>query len=295
MLSSRITQLVPPPRWVPLPVMCSAMLGIVGGMGALFFVLGMVFVWVFVGDLNPVDEWRLAHSTTTAEATVTQVIRTNSEENDTPVYKYHFTFRTPDEKTVAAHCYSTGRRWSEGEQATAWYVPSKPSVARLEGARRSTFGWFVVFTLIFPVVGAALFAGATLNGLRQVMLLRYGEITGARQLAQKATNMEVNDQPVIKYSYEFRSSDGLTHSGASSALPNERIGDEADEPVLYLPSSPGLSVLVDALPLRYPLDVDGTGQWVSYEGVWPVVWCGLAWLGVAANLAYGVFHVLSWW
>jgi len=287
MLSNRITYLTPPPRWVPLPVICSAMLGIVGGMGALFFISGMLFAWVFVGDFNPVDEWRLARSTTTAQATVTEVADTNASENDVTVYAYTFTFRTPEEKTITARSYSRGRVWSEGDRVTVWYLPDKPSVARLEETRMSTFAPWALFVLIFPAVGVIMFTLATITGVRQVMLLRYGEITGARTLSQEATNTTVNDQPVMKYTYEFRSTDGMSYSGSSKSLPTEKIGDEANEPVLYLPSNPNVSMLVDALPLRYPLDVDGSGQWVSGENMWPVIWYGLAWLGILANVVFG--------
>ena len=62
---------------------------------------------------------------------------------------------------------------------------------------------------------------------------------------------------------------------------------------MYLPSNPQLSTLVDALPLRYTLDVDDFGQWVSYESVWPVVWYGLAWMGITAHVIYGLLRVLG--
>jgi hypothetical protein len=62
--------------------------------------------------------------------------------------------------------------------------------------------------------------------------------------------MSVNHQPVIKYSYEFAAADGQSYPGSSNALPKPQIGDEANESVLYLPSNPKVSMLVDALPAR---------------------------------------------
>jgi hypothetical protein len=207
MLSNRIAQLTPPPRRVPLPVACSAMLGLTGGIGAAFLIMGMLFVWLCVGGLAD------------------------------PLW--------------------------------------------------------VCFVLIFPVVGAAFFATATVRGLRQVALLRHGRVAGARRVSEQATNTTVNDQPVITYVYEFQASDGRAYHGASRAIASEEIGDEVGEPVLYLPSNPMVSVLVDALPLRSTLDVDDDGQWVSYESVWPVVWCGLAWLGIVAHALYGLVRLFG--
>jgi hypothetical protein len=207
MLSNRIAHLVPPPRRVPLPVVCSAMLGMTGIIGAAFLILGMLFVWLFVGD------------------------------------------------------------------------PAAPL--------------WVCFVLIFPAVGAAFFATNTVRGAQQVALLRHGRVAGARRVSEQATNTTVNDQPVVKYVYEFQAGDGRTYRGASRAISGEEIGDEDVEPVLYLPSNPNLSVLVDTLPLRSTLDVDQDGQWVSYESVWPVVWLGLAWMGVLAHAMYGLSRLLG--
>lgn len=290
LLSNRIARLGPPPRWVPLPVVCSAMMGLVGGLGAFFFLFGMIFVWVFGGDLRPLDEWRLARSTTTTEATVAKVIATNAEENEVTVYEYRFTFRAPDERTVNARSYSRGRLWEPGETVMAWYVPDKPTVARLEGTRLSIFPLWALFVLIFPAIGAAFLLWSAISGLRQIMLLRYGEVAGARWISAEATNTTLNDQPVMKYTYEFRASDGMTYRGSSRALLTSRLGDETEEPVLYLPSNPARSMLVDALPLKYPLDVDDAGQWTAFESAWPVVWFGLAWLGVAAHVVYGLWR-----
>lgn len=284
MLSNRIAQLVPPPRWVPLPVICSAMLGVVGGMGALFFIFGMIGVWVFAGDLHPLDEWRLAHSAATAEATITKVSATNSTENDVRVYEYRFTFRTPDEKTISGRSYSTGRLWTQGDTATVWYLPDKPTVARLDGTRLSTFALWVLFVLIFPLDGMIMFIISTIRGLRHVILLRYGQVSSARTLDRKPTGASVNHQPVMKYTYEFQADTGETRSGSSKAVYTEKIGDEAQEPVLYLPANPGVSMLVDALPLRCPLDVNESGQWAFYGSMWPIVWFGLAWLGIGVSV-----------
>jgi hypothetical protein len=269
------------------------MLGIVGVIGAAFLITGMLFTWVFAGDFRPIDEWRLSRSTTTVRATVTDVAATGATENDVPVYAYHFTFTTPDEQTITARSYSTGRVWATGDRVSVWYVPGKPTVARLENTRRSQFDSFVLWVLIFPTVGAILFATATVRGLRYVILLRQGEVASARAISVEATNTRINNQPVMKYTYEFQGWDGQLYAGSSRALPSGEIGDEVEEPVLYLPSNPQLSVLVDALPLRCSLDVDDAGQWASYESVWPVVWYILVWVGILANAGYGLLRASS--
>jgi hypothetical protein len=294
MLSSRIDRLAPPPRPVPLRVACRAMLGMTGALGAIFLLVGTITAWVFVGDLNPLNELRLARSPATAQGIVTGVATTNASENDEPVYVCSFTFRTPDERTITGKSYVTGYAWSVEDRVTIEYVPEDPTVARIEGARLSQFSPFVLFVLIFPATGAVLFATSTVRGWKQAVLLRLGESAGSKIISERATGTRINDVPVMEYVYEFPAPDGESYIGKSRALPSGRIGDEATEPVLYLPQNPRRSTLVDALPLRYPLDVDGpSGQWISQERVWPVMWYTLIWIGIAANVAYAFIRMLA--
>ena len=159
-----------------------------------------------------------------------------------------------------------------------WYALGHPPVPVMA----------LVFTLILPIVGAALFSVATIRGLRYVMLLRYGELSPAHIISSHATNTSVNSRRVMRYNYEFEGRDGERHAGSSATVSRERIGDEDTEHVLFLPSNPRVSVLVDALPLRFGLELGDAGELMSYEGLRSVVWYGLAWAGIIAHLAYGV-------
>ena len=181
MLSHRISQLTPPPRPIPLHVVCSALLGIIGGLGAIFLIVGAVAVIAFGGGFHPVAELRMALSTATAQGVVTNVTATNASVNDVTVYRYEFTFNTPDEQGITGQSYTTGWTRSEGDRVRVEYVPGNPTIARIEEMRLAQFSpWVFALTLIFPAVGAALFGAATAGGLRQVTLLRHGEIAGRR-------------------------------------------------------------------------------------------------------------------
>jgi hypothetical protein len=125
------------------------------------------------------------------------------------------------------------------------------------------------------------------------MLLRSGRIAGAQIISENATGTSINNVPVIAYVYEFEADDGESYMGKSKSLPSGRIGDEVQEPVLYLSRNPKKSTLVDAIPLRHPLDVDEYGQWRTSEGVWPIVWYTLIWIGIAAIALYALAHALG--
>jgi hypothetical protein len=291
MLSNRISNLAPPPRPVPITVVCSAMLGITGVIGAIFLIAGLLFTLVFTSGYRPIDDLRLALSRTTARGMVTGVSETGATENDEPVYIFEFAFTTSREEKMTGRSYFTGKRWSVEDAVAIEYVPEEPAIARIKGARTSTFAPWVLFVLIFPAVGVALFGSAAIGGLRQVALLRHGAVADARILSTRPTGTTVNDTPVLEYSYEIRTGAGEIFNGSAKALSSDRIGDEENEPALYLPSDPNRSTLVDAISLRYPLDVDGlSGQWVSKEGYAKVVLSFLIWAAAIALMGYGILR-----
>ena len=289
MPTGRIIYLADPPRRVPLTVIASAIPGLIGMMGAAFFLFGMLFVAIFSGDVRPLDEVRLGSATTTATATVTDVLDTNASENDEPVYEYRFTFRTRNETEIKGTSYSTGQLYTKGDRVPVTYLPDKPSVAQLQDTRHTEFPWWTALMVgIFPFIGGMMLLAGTLNGWHQVRLLMFGRLTYARWINVTPTSTTVNDQPVLKYAFEFQADDGQTYQGNSKSLPKAQLGDEANEPVLYLPAKPDRSMLLDAVPVRYSLSVDASGQWTSDGNPWPVLWSGLIGLGV---LAAGVFVI----
>jgi hypothetical protein len=294
MLSNRIDQLAAPPRSVPLRVACRAMLGRTGGIGATFLLAGLLATWLFIGDIRPIAEARLALSSETATGTITRVEPTNTSVNDVTVYRYLFTFSTPNEETFTGQSYTAGQEWSTEDRVTIQYAPAKPSIARIEGSQLSSAPlWGVFLVLTFPATGAALFLSGAVSGWKQATLLRHGEVAGAKIISQNPTGVSINNVPVIAYVYEFPARDGEEYMGSSKSMPSGLVGDEAKEPVLYLPRNPRISTLADAIPLRYPLDVDEYGQWVAHESVWPIVWCTLIWAGVLGSVAFAIARMLS--
>ena len=240
------------------------MFGFAGGFGAVFLIMGLVFTLVFTQGYRPIDEIRLAASQTTAPGVITAVTQTNSSENDVYVYSYEFAFTTNRGEKITGVSYTTGEQWSARDHVTIEYVPGEPSIARIQGARTSDFTPWVLFVLIFPFIGAVMFGSAAVAGVREVLLLRRGELADAHILSSRPTGVSVNNTPVVEYSYEIHTASGETFNGSARALLSDQIGDEANEPALCLPSNPDRSILVDAIPLKHPLDVDeSTGQWMS--------------------------------
>lgn len=297
MLSNRIERLKPPPRPVPLPTACIALTGILSFFGAIFFSFGMIFVWVFGANTHPIDEWRLAHFSASAPAIIETVSSTNGTVNDQPVYGYRFRFNPGDGLPLYASCYTTGQNWQEGERVMTHYLANNPDVACLEGARLSQFpAWVLLIVIIFPLVGLAFFVPSVVSGWRKIKLLRFGEVTGALNISSTTTNTRINNIPVLGYAYVFRDRMGMEYKGVSRSLPTDKIGDEAREPILYLPVDPGQSMLVDALPLKFPLEVDENGHWHHHQGfLKPVLWFVFIWGLVLIHVGIGVLKILGIW
>jgi hypothetical protein len=294
MLSNRIHNLTPPPRAVPLTVICSAMLGTTGGFGALFMLFGLVFTIIFTGGYHPLDDVRLALFRETVSGTISRVVDTNASENDVTVYEYVYSFTTRREEPMTGRSYSTGRQWTAGSTVTIEYVPDAPYISRIQGSRMSTFPPFILFVLIFPAVGGALFLSAAAGGLRQVWLLRNGLIADARITGTRSTNTTVNGVPILEYFYEITTREGITADGKAKSFPSDRLGDEEREPALYLESNPDRSTLVDAISLSYPLDVDSlSGRWISSGGKGKVVLYILAWIAALLLSGYALLSALG--
>ena len=267
MISGRIERLVPPPRHVPIPTMCTMLTGIVGLFGAVFFSFGMIFVWVFGSQVHPIDNWRVKHSSKIAPAIIQSISTTGASVNEEKVYKYNFQYQPGDGIPLEAECYTVNRRWKEGDRTLARYVPGHEKLASLEGASLNVFPvWILLLISLFPIVGFTLFIIPFISGIKNIKLLKYGIITGASNLHTSTSNMSINDEPVLKYSFQFTDRLGMTYMGSSNSLATPYLGDEAAEPVLYLPSDPERSMLVDSIPLKVPLGVDDSGQWYHKGG-----------------------------
>jgi hypothetical protein len=166
---------------------------IFGGFG-LVFVL-MFFPWRFA------DEWRLSASDFTAPGVVKALEEGNLEINDVAVWRYEFTFTTPEGTSHEGYSYITGSPWVEGDEVTIQYLASNPDVARIEGGRLDQGGWFAVMVLIFPAVGFGMVAIFFRTRRRTDRLLREGAVGEVDLLAVEPTMMDENRLPVFRIKF----------------------------------------------------------------------------------------------
>ncbi|MGH9779701.1 MAG: DUF3592 domain-containing protein, partial [Candidatus Acidiferrales bacterium] len=158
--------LVPPPRPVPFLLRAQVLFGgVFSFIGWVFFTFGMVFAVVF-GSFADLTSWyHFRHSPATASGTLLEVKETGASENNNRIYAYRYSFQAEggDYEGVS---YRTGRHHEAGEQVTIEYVEGNPELSRIRGMRRAEFGPWILFVMIFPLVGFIFILVSLRGGLK---------------------------------------------------------------------------------------------------------------------------------
>ncbi len=144
-----------PQRSVPFSLGTGLFMNFFTIFGTFFFGFGMIFVLIFFKPVDFYHDFLLNTQGRTIEAEITRIKRTNfseggSEHHDgDPVYLYCFDFTTRTEKQ-GAECYSTRTGFDQGDKVQVEYLPENPSVARIEGMRRTPQVAWPVLSFSFP-------------------------------------------------------------------------------------------------------------------------------------------------
>lgn len=152
-------------------------------------------------------------------------------------------------KKHAGESFRTGEpRVGRGDAVDVLVDPERPETAVIRGMRRTVAPRGVVFIVLFPLAGLALVASGTRSGLRNARLLREGELAKGKLVRQRHTGAEVNEKPVIEYTFSFRTRRGEERTASVSTSEPRAVLDDAEEPLFYDPLDPAHAVLLGALP-----------------------------------------------
>jgi len=249
--------LVPPPRPVPFLLRVQVLFGgVFNFIGWIFFTFGMVFAVVF-GSLADVTSWyHFRGPVATANGTLLEVKETSASENNVRIYSYKYSFRAEgtDHEGVS---YSTGRRHEPGEQVVVEYVEGNPALSRLRGMRRAEFGPWVLFVLIFPLVGFIFIVVSLRGGLKANRLLAHGKLAWGQLVSKEPTNTRINNRVVYKLTFDFQPEEGGHAQAVARSHMPEKLQDEQRERLLYDPFRPENAVLLDSLPASPAIDLTG--------------------------------------
>lgn len=257
-------RLVPAPRTVPLGVKLQALFGGFGMAGWLLLAVLSPFAWLFAGNADVLSPLFFSTDVEVVNGRVTSVKETAASEGKRRVYEVAYDYRVPGGAHLSGKSYTTGSRHSAGEAVRVAYLPLKPELSRIEGARLAIFGPAASVSLIFPAIGAILAGLGLRAGLKKVRLLAEGQFASAGFVKQEATNVRINGRPVLELTFEYKSADGAAQMFTQRTTQTAELTDERREQVLYLPEAPDRATLVDALPKA--VAVDDRGEVVSGGG-----------------------------
>ena len=243
--------------------------GTVQQIGWVFYFVGLLFSSLFLSlsDLSFVHYWG---SVTTTEGRSIGAEETNASSGDVPVMATHFTFTTPEGTTFDSVSYATGDYYEAGVTVPVEYPKGKPEYARIVAMRRGHFGAGVLFVLIFPFVGFMILIFGLNKGVKSMMLLSGGRLAHGRLVGKKPTSVYVNNQQVMALTFQYQV-DGQHYSTVAKTHTPEDLQDEKEEALIYKPSDPSFSVMVDALPGRPTIDERGHIRPKNMLGFVPVI------------------------
>ncbi len=256
--------LTDPPRHIPTAVLIQMLLGgFISLFGWIFFGFGMIFFWAFVLNCDPVAWWDFRGQLDSAPGVVTSVDETRFSEggsehsSGTPIYAYQYQF-THANQTFDGISYRLGARAELNSNVSIEFPQGRPQRSRIKGYRTKPFTSLVLFVVLFPAIGLIIILARLRTGWKRRYLLKYGELAEGKLISKDRTNTEINDQPVYKLTFEFKTSLGSTAQLTVKTHNVRPLEDDEFETLLYDPTKPSRGTTLDHLPGQPQINEDGT-------------------------------------
>jgi hypothetical protein len=248
-----------PPRSINLFTRMAILLGgVIQQMGWAFFGFGMLFFWIFV--MNSEARYLLAFDGKWVETNgvLKNIAPTGSTVNDRRIYAYSFTFISKSGMQEGI-CYDSYRSEYQKPNQTVHveYKEGNNKRARIKGMSSSTFPSFVLFVVIFPLIGLGFLISGLISNLKALRLLRDGHFTRGKLINKEATGTRINNNIVFKFTFEFDTAGGMKHQTTCATHQTWKVEDEELEIILYDPSNPDHAVVYDAIPAAPEIDPQG--------------------------------------
>ncbi len=275
-----------PPRNIGLFTKATVLFGgFMQQFGWIFFCMGSLFSWIFI-PMSDVKYWfEFGKEWKEVPGKVVSAEATNSAVNDESVYQYLHSFEVEGQR-YRGKSFSVGQDFQGGQQVSIQYDAKNPSDSHVAGSRRSVFPAFVLFVLIFPLVGLAFIVPAIRQNLRAIKLLEIGEFARGKMATKESTSSSVKinntTYPVYKYGFEFEAG-GKSHTATCKTHQAWLVEDEEREIILFDQFNPDFNVVYDAAGNMPGITEQGM---LASPGFGKVVYLLLPLLGIAINLFF---------
>jgi len=224
--------------------------------GWAFFGFGLIFFWAFAMNAD-LTEFYFDEDTIETKGVAVRWQGTDASENEVPVYMNYFAFTDEAGIEHEGVSYATGSAVTTGEVLTIEYPEGKPEYARIKGMRNRMFTPFVLFVVIFPLVGLIFILLGIRRSYKALRLLKYGELAKGKLVSKEATNTKINNRTVYRMTFTFRDAQGGEHTVRERTPMPYVLQDDKQETLLYRRSNPGKAIMVDNLPGAVTLDENG--------------------------------------
>lgn len=247
----------PAPRAVPLSVRLRVLFGGFNNQfGWIFFGFGLIFVWLFALHADIASPILFSFQTRTTLGIVESINSTNASEDDVQIYEVNYSYFDDLGRQRSGSSYSTGAP-GVGARVTVEYLSAVPSISRVEGMRRTLFGPWAVFPVLFPLIGLGFLYSGIKYGLKANRLLTEGRIAFGKLMSTEGTRASINNQPVLKLTFSFTANDGDEYEAIAKTHQPQDLRDEEQEPLLYDEKDPSYALLLDDLPGSTSFDSSG--------------------------------------
>lgn len=235
-------------RSVPVRVILSVIFNnIFGYMGLSFGSLGMIFAAVFMPMADLVSPFHFGSDALKVPGTVTEVKRTNVSVNEETVIEYSYVFSYMG-TSYKGRSYSTGHSYRPDQTVTVEVEPDNPGISRIENMSVRPVGIWVLFILIFPLIGFVFLYFAFKKGIPKIRTLRHGIMTRGKFVKSEGTGGSINGQTIYDLYFSFKDLSGIERTAIGSTHKTGPVLDEPEERILYDPADPTGAVVVDAMP-----------------------------------------------
>jgi len=239
---------IPNHRRIPLSTRMGVLFGgFKSQFGWAFFGFGLIFFWAFAMHAD-LSEIYFDENTVSTEGVAVRWQNTDASEGGVPVFQNYFRFTAKDGNEYEGISYATGIQVVNGEPLEIEYPQDKPQYARIKGMRRQMFSPFVLFVIIFPLVGLIFILYSLRRSSRAMRLLKYGELTKGVLISKERTNTKINGRTVYRMTFSYKDEQGGEYTVRESTPMPRILQDEKEERLIYLRSKPSNAIMLDALP-----------------------------------------------
>lgn len=207
--------------------------GMLQQMGWGFFGVGMIFFWIFVMNSEARYLLFLDGKWVETKGILKNVAVTNTEGNDRKMYAYTFIFK--DKAAVHESVwYDYLRTEYERPNITVpvEFKERNPKRAGIKGMSTSTFPSFVLFVVIFPLLGLGFIIAGIIANLKSLKMLVNGHFTEGKIVSKEATGTVINNKTVFKFTFEFEPPGGMKHQATCATHQTWKVEDEEMEIIL---------------------------------------------------------------